>query len=83
MKKIILLLAITLIGCSKPEVQTQQPCMCNLATFYIPMIDQKSQLPPPELGRDYTYFENIELDCVTGKPIWKPTPNARFIRCEN
>jgi hypothetical protein len=88
MKKLTtLIIALLFISC-EPEAQTepvitQQPCMCNLAKFYIPRIDQKIELPPHELDRDYTYFENVELDCVTGMPIVLPTPNAMFIKCED
>ena len=82
MKRIILLLAILFISCETEEV-TQEPCMCNLAKFYIPKIDQKTEITPPPLGLEYTYFQNIELDCTTGQPLALPTPNARFIKCEN
>jgi hypothetical protein len=33
-------------------------------------------------GLDYTYFQNVELDCTTGQPLNLPTPNAKYIGCE-
>jgi len=78
MKKLILLIiAIIFISCETE----QEPCICNNAKYFVPRIDNREG--GPELGLPYEYFSNIEIDCVTGKPTWKPTPNARFIKCED
>lgn len=83
MKKLItLIIAVIFISCETEEV-IQEPCMCNNAKFYIPKIDQKADIPPPPLGLNYTYIQNVELDCTTGLPLVLPTPNARFIKCED
>jgi len=73
-----ILFALILISCETE----QEPCICENAKYFVPRIDNKSETPP-DLGLPYEYFSNIEIDCVTGKPTWKPTPNARFIKCED
>lgn len=79
MKKLLLpIITMLLVSCEKEE----QTCICNNAKYYIPKIDERSETPI-ELELPYQYFSNVEVDCITGLPTWKPTPNARFIGCED